>query len=244
LNSLSNAGIGRVALQSPGYNRVSFPSRQPVFGNSNPVVAAAKSLYPDTVFTFGGINHYPASELSPQEFSRDLVEQLTNLEKSGFDGIKLIETKTAFYIDYPYKLFDDVFADFFSELSRLQMPVMWHVGDPAVFWDPENVPSGAREQGWFYGTDEYPTLEELHESTIEILDDNPGLKVIFAHFFYMSDRLEKLGDLLDRYPSIYVDVTPGVEIYRDFSLNRADAYDFFVKYPGSVVSGCFALVKL
>jgi predicted TIM-barrel fold metal-dependent hydrolase len=137
-----------------------------------------------------------------------------------------------------------VFADFFSELSRLQMPVMWHVGDPAVFWDPENVPSGAREQGWFYGTDEYPTLEELHESTIEILDDNPGLKVIFAHFFYMSDRLEKLGDLLDRYPSIYVDVTPGVEIYRDFSLNRADAYDFFVKYPGSVVSGCFALVKL
>ena len=61
------------------------------------------------------------------------------------------------------------------------------------------------------------TLNYFFDEALGVVRDNPKLKVTFAHFFFMSDNLQRLGDIFDRYPNVNVDITPGVEMYEDFS---------------------------
>jgi predicted TIM-barrel fold metal-dependent hydrolase len=70
-----------------------------------------------------------------------------------------------------------------------------------------------------------------------VLERNPTLKVIFAHFFFMSAQQARLADLLERYPNMHIDLTPGIEMYHNFSKNITDTRDFFIKYQDRILFG-------
>jgi len=72
---------------------------------------------------------------------------------------------------------------------------------------------------------------------INVLQRHPDIKVVFAHFFFMSAQLERLGEYLDRYPNMCVDLTPGIEMYRNFSKNPEGARNFFRKYQDRILYG-------
>ena len=50
-----------------------------------------------------------------------------------------------------------------------------------------------------------------------ILERHPKIKFIFAHMYFMSAQLPRLSALLDAYPNMMVDITPGLEIYINLS---------------------------
>jgi len=182
-------------------------------------------------------NHLPALSLSKDEFANNLLEQVTRFADVGFDGIKLLESKPSVYNSFPYKLHDPIFDAFFEALIAADLPVVWHVGDPETFWDPELAPPMAHINGWFYGDGTFPSLETLWEDSLSILKQHPKLTVIFAHFYFMSPHLKRLADLLDQYPGMNVDITPGTEMYSYFSINHDKARNFFIKYQDRIVFG-------
>ena len=79
--------------------------------------------------------------------------------------------------------------------------------------------------------------EVQYEQAFNVLRRHPNLKVIFAHFFFMSRQLERLGKLLDTYPNLMVDVTPGSEMYRHLSASHDESQAFFKKYYKRIFFG-------
>jgi hypothetical protein len=53
----------------------------------------------------------------------------------------------------------------------------------------------------------------------------------------MSKQLDRLSSILDKYPNIYVDLTPGIEMYINFSENKEKAVAFFEKYQDRIMYG-------
>ena len=70
-----------------------------------------------------------------------------------------------------------------------------------------------------------------------ILKRHPKIKFIFAHLYFMSAQLPRLAEILDTYPNVMVDITPGLEIYVNLSKNTEEAKEFFEKYQDRILYG-------
>lgn len=72
---------------------------------------------------------------------------------------------------------------------------------------------------------------------LRLLAAHPRLKIIFAHFFFMSAQLRRLDKILSLYPNLMVDLTPGIEMYESFSARPQETADFFRKYHDRICYG-------
>jgi hypothetical protein len=196
-----------------------------------------KANHPGRVYVFGGLD-VSAYFMAPEAVGDLFSGYIDLLLGAGCDGIKMIEGKPDMRKMLPIPAFDsESFAPYWEKLAQIQLPVVFHVNDPEEFWDKESVPGWVLERGWFYGDGSYINNEDQYTQVFNVLARHPTLKVIFAHFFFMSAQQERLGDLLDQFPNMYVDLTPGIEMYHNFSARLEATRDFFIKYQDRIMFG-------
>jgi hypothetical protein len=165
-----------------------------------------------------------------------LVDQLDTAIALGADGIKMLENKPTHRklvdipVDGPY------FEDYFTHLEETGFPVLWHVCDPEEFWDAELTPKWAAEQGWGYD-ETYVPKEQLYAEVENVLNRHPRLKIVFAHFYFLSADLPRATAFLDRHPSISLDLAPGIEYLYNMSRDVDSAREFFIKYADRIILG-------
>ena len=151
----------------------------------------------------------------------------------GFDGVGEIVSKPAprgmrVPLDSPY------YEGLWSTCESRSYPVLCHVADPEEFWDERLVPVWAKERGWTYYGDDYPSKEELYREMENVLKRHPKLKIVLCHFYFMSANLESLSNFLDLYRNANVDLALGVELMYNISKRRDDWRDFFIKYEDRI----------
>lgn len=174
--------------------------------------------------------------LNSDNLGEYLAGYVSLLRQCGCDGVKLLEGKPQMRKAHPIPDFDmEVWEPFWAYLEKEQIPILWHVNDPETFWNP-NASDWLKKQGWWYD-ESFVNNEVQYSQVIHVLERHPALKVVFAHFFFMSAQLDRLGDVMDRYPGIMVDLTPGIEMYENFSSNMAESRSFFRKYGNRIVYG-------
>lgn len=196
-----------------------------------------KGRFPERVYVFGGLDISPLF-MTPDIAGEAFAHYVDALNEMGADGIKMIEGKAMIRKQLPIPDFDTpVYAPYWERLAETQTPLIFHVNDPEEFWDPARVPDWAREMGWFYGDGTYIDNEDQYRQVLNVLDRHPNLNVTFAHFFFLSAQLERLGEYLDRYPRMHVDLTPGIEMYHNFSKDPQRVRDFFLKYQDRILYG-------
>ena len=110
------------------------------------------------------------------------------------------------------------------------------MNDPENFWDLEHAPAFAIQQGWLYD-DSYVNNEVQYAEVLNILARHPALKIDFAHFFFMSAQLDRLDEILARYANVRVDLTPGIEMYENFSAGIDRARAFFDRWHDRIIYG-------
>lgn len=165
--------------------------------------------------------------------------QLEKALRMGFDGIKLLEEKPQYRkgvgkgINHPD--YDAMF-----ELAETQdVPVLIHCNDPRYFWTEEFA--GERpdlvKRGWFYGDGTYNTFDELRDETLERIAKHPGVRFVLAHFFFLSDDKDFAVEVMEKYPNVSFDLTPGGEMYLGFSQDIDFWHDFFIKYDDRILLG-------
>jgi len=221
-------------------NLVSTPNPQIV--NHNPALIDFKAHHPHRVYLSGGLDY---SEALPnrEHASEILGAQVRTLKEIGFDGLKLIEGKPTVRKRIPVPLDAPEYEGMWSALEETGMPAVWHVADPEEFWDKKRCPDWARKNGWYYGDDGYPSKESLYAEVDHVLERHPGLRVIFAHFYFLSADLERAGRFLDDHPNVCLDLTPGSEMYDNFTRSYDAARDqsiaraFFLQYQDRLVYG-------
>ncbi len=194
-----------------------------------------KSRHPETFYVFAGLNH--ATKLTDGRVATpSLAEQADAFAAMGCDGIKMIEGKPTSRQRMDVPVTDAYFADYWARVEELGLPIVWHVNDPEEFWDPEKLPGWARERDWGYGPDDVPK-EELYAEVDEVLARHPRLKVMFAHFYFLSADLPRAARFLDEHPGVCFDLAPGVEMLYNISRDPAAGREFFIKYADRIVFG-------
>ena len=111
------------------------------------------------------------------------------------------------------------------------------MADPEEFWDDTDVSDYRRERGWCYFEEGYLKKEQLYEEIFEMLEKHPRLKVIIAHFMFLSNFIDEATRIMEKYPNVSFDVTPGWEMFLGFTANYDAAREFFIKYADRIYYG-------
>jgi len=207
------------------YNVLSLEGVGKGFRDQNAICLANKREHPDT-YVFCGLNHAVG----------DFRKQAEALWECGCDGFKMIEGKPDAWNRLKIRLDDASYDGFYSFCCEKNLPILMHIADPKEFWDITKMKQHEIERGWFYN-DTFPTKEYLTEQALSVLEKFPDLKVIFAHFFFHSEYLPKMAEYFDKYPNMYTDITPGVEMYPNFSSTQSESIEFFNKYKTRILYG-------
>ncbi len=196
-----------------------------------------KAHYPERAFVFGGLD-VSVYFREPARVGALFAAYVDMLRGLGCDGIKMLEAKPEYRKMLRVPPFNSAeFAPYWEKLAESQFPLLMHVNDPEEFWDAAKAPKWAFERGWFYGDGTYVNNEAQYAEVLDVLKNNPQLKVIFAHFFFMSAQLPRLAEILERYPNVCVDLTPGIEMYTNFCGNLEKTRDFFLKFQDRILFG-------
>jgi hypothetical protein len=79
--------------------------------------------------------------------------------------------------------------------------------------------------------------DQLYVEVENVLRRHPRLRVIFPHFFFLSGDLPRAVALFDRFPSVYLDLAPGVEMLYNLSKDPEKAREFFIAYSSRIIFG-------
>ena len=189
---------------------------------------------------FGGIDRAVYLYSDGQEaMGGRLREQIGLMLDKGCAGIKMLEGKPNVRKTFPIPDFDTAAWDlYWTEAENRQIPIIMHVNDPETFWDASRVDAFARSAGWFYD-DTYVNNEDQYSQMGHVLAGHPKLRILFPHFYFLSLQTERLAEILDRYPNVYTDVTPGTELILNLGAAKQHeaAYRFFMKYQDRILYG-------
>jgi len=61
---------------------------------------------------------------------------------------------------------------------------------------------------------------------------------------FFADELDRLSVLMDKYPNLYMDITPALPIYKDLSQDPEKSREFFIKYQDRIYYGTDAEIEL
>jgi len=202
--------------------------------NQNVLAALFKAERPGSVYAFGSLHHQPpaADPASP-----DFPGQLRRIRELGLDGVKMIEGKPSVYKQLGTPLNDGLYDGFYSLAEQWRFPILLHVGDPAMMWDPDKVRQWALDRGWFYGDGTYPTLEQLYAQVEDVLARRPKLVLILAHFAFLADDIDRCAAMFDRWENLSFDLTPGWGMYAGFSRDPKAWRGFFIRYADRILFG-------
>ena len=201
------------------------------------LLAAVLKLENPHFYAHAGLVYPEMPVQTPVVPAYDFAAQAREFAAIGFDGIKMLETKPTFQKQTRLPADDAAYEPFFALLEKNGTHITWHSCDPEEFWDRDRAPAFAFENGWFYGDGTYVTNDALYRQVYAVLDRHPKLCASFAHFFFLSDFPDRAAALLDKYENVTLDITPGREMYGNFT-KHYDAYrEFFRKYAGRILFG-------
>ena len=203
-------------------------------GNSRGLYA--KVVGKGAFYCFGGLDHSTYKSRGRVR-APSFPDQVDHMIAAGFDGVKLIEGKPSVRRDwYPFPPDGDYYRDFFAHAEKRDVPIVWHVADPDVLWDPVEARKATRERDWIYGP-EHPSRDQLYDEVEHVLTRHPKLRVILAHFFFLAEDLKRLDEFLTRHPNAHLDMALGWSLLFYLSDNPARSRDFFLKHQDRILYG-------
>lgn len=194
-----------------------------------------KHLNPGRFYVFGSPDA-GAYTLQRDSLGEHFAAFAELLRRAGCDGIKLLEGKPQMKKRYRVPDFDlPVWEPFWQYAEETDLPILFHVNDPESFWNVD-ASDWLKRQGWWYD-ESFVNNEDQYRQILAVLERHPGLKIAFAHFFFMSAQIERLSGILDAYSGVMIDLTPGIEMYENLSADFENAAAFFEKYHDRIIYG-------
>ncbi|MFO0808192.1 MAG: carbohydrate-binding family 9-like protein [Gemmataceae bacterium] len=202
-------------------------------------LAALDETYPGRFLTFALVNFDGID--SPDWTDRE-VKRLEEGFKAGAKGLKFHKT---FGLRYRYKdgklvTIDDPKLDPIWELcGKYNRPVVIHIADPAAFFTPldrfnERWHELNKNPNWlFYGGDN-PKRQDLLDQLHRVIARHPKTTIVNTHFGNNAEDLASVGEKLDKYPNMYVDIDARIS---ELGRQPYTARKFFLKYQDRIMFG-------
>ena len=194
------------------------------------------SPYADRFQVFGGVDWSRWAELG-DAFPEFAAHRLEVQKGWGASGVKIWKPFGLQVKDHHGNLVgvdDERLDPIWETAARLSMPVLIHVADPVAFFDPIDETNERWEElgqhpEWAFTSPPYPPFLQILEGLKGLVLRHPRTTFIGAHVGCYAENLAWVGDLLERAPNFYVDISGrigelGRQPYtaRKFFLNFAD----------------------
>lgn len=202
-------------------------------------LAALDEAHPERFLTFALINF---DGIDDDDWSRREAERLDASFKAGARGLKFHKSLGLSYRYKNGKLMpvDDPKLDrIFAVCAKYKRPVMLHTADPAAFFTPldrynERWHELNEHPNWLFYGERFPTREELLKQFVNVVARNPRTTFIGAHFGNNVEDLAAVGQWLDQYPNLYIDIDARIS---ELGRQPYTARRFLIKYQDRIMFG-------
>jgi predicted TIM-barrel fold metal-dependent hydrolase len=200
-----------------------------------------KQAAPERFKIFGGVDWSEWSGRGNQ-FPEWAAHQLRLQKARGAEGLKIWKDFGLKVTDHQGKLVavdDPRLGVVWETASELGLPVMIHVADPVAFFSPLDEKNERWEElqahpDWYFPSPPYPSFLSLVSALANLVTLHPRTTFIGAHVGCYAEDLAWVGNLLDRCPNFFVDISA-----RQGELGRQPytARRFFLKYADRILFG-------
>ena len=198
-----------------------------------------KSLYLKQVFfpnayAFAGLVH-PNEHTNVKAIAQNFLQQAKDYLANGYDGIKMLEGYPSLLKAWQIPLDSPVYDAFYSFMEEKGYPILMHLANPKENWDIETASIDAIQAGRIYD-ESFPTKEEITAQIFRVLVKFPKLKLILAHFGFMSYDIFEAQRFLS-FPNTFFDITPGGEQLINMQKKWETWLPFWEKYQNRILYG-------
>ena len=124
-----------------------------------------------------------------------------------------------------------------EKCAELKMPVNIHVADPYWMYEPMDAKNDGLMNAYKWRLDNKPNIVG-HSGMLDILERgvkrHPATTFIACHFANCSHDLSRLGELFDKYPNLYADISAR---YAETAAIPRFVARFYEKYQDRLVYG-------
>ncbi len=175
-------------------------------------------------------------------FGQAAVAELERCAKVGAKGVGELGDKGKGLVYCPNKAYgmhpDDPRMDpLFEKCAELKLPVSLHVADPIWMYEPMDSTNDGLMNALEWRLDNKPDIVG-HAGMIDIfertLQRHPKTIFIACHFMNLSYDLNRLGELLNKYPNLYADISAR---YAETAPIPRFVSKFYDKYQDRLVYG-------
>lgn len=187
--------------------------------------------------------HVPdLSSVGTANFVSRVTEDLRHAAASGAAGVKVWKNLGLWLRDGSgarVSVDDDRLRVLWETAVEVDLPVAIHVSDPPAFFQPvtsdnERYAELHIHPEWWFGGDEYPALETVHEEFENMVGSNPDTTFIGLHFGCFMP-FEEVARMLSLYDNYLVDTSARVA-----DLGRGDVTGvrkIFDRFPDRIIFG-------
>jgi predicted TIM-barrel fold metal-dependent hydrolase len=206
--------------------------------------------YPDRFLIFANIDwrgtgreDEPATwDCQRPDFGRRMAIALADAKRRGASGLKVFKQFGLGYRNPDgslVKIDDPRWDPIWAACGELGLPVIIHTGDPAAFFRPidernERWEELRRHPDWsFYGP-QWPKRDELLAARNRVIARHPKTTFIGAHMANNSEDLATVGEWLERYPNLVVEIASRIG---ELGRQPYTARRFFLRYSDRIMFG-------
>lgn len=175
-------------------------------------IYALYAKYPDRFEVWCGFDY---TGYDKEGFGPAAVKELERCYKAGARGVGELgdKGKGLFYCKPPawgMHLDDPRMDPLLEKCAALKMPVNIHVADPYWMYLPMDAKNDGLMNAYTWRLDNQPGIVG-HQGMVEILERavarHPKTTIIACHFANCCYDLSRLGQMLDKYPNLYADIS-------------------------------------
>ena len=187
---------------------------------------------------------FDAYRFNQRDFVAAAIRQLNQSFDEGAIAVKLwknigMEIKDA---KGNYILPDDPSLEpIYKDIAAHGKTLVTHIADPDTAWSPPNPTAPdfsyfADHPEWYmYKIPHSPSKEKILQARDHVLEKNPDLRMVGAHFGSMEGDFSQVARHLDRYPNFAVDLASRIPYL--MMQPRADMIAFITKYQDRLIYG-------
>lgn len=180
--------------------------------------------------------------IGTDDWGEKAAGQLEQDVKNGAKGLKIFKSLGLRYKDINGNrvAIDDKRLDpIWAKCGELGIPVLIHAADPKSFWDDMD----SKNERWLElktrprrkrsATDPAP-WEQIIQEQHNVFKRHPKTNFINAHMGWYANNLDKLGELMEEIPNMYVGIAA---VIAELGRQPQNARLFFEKYQDRILFG-------
>ena len=195
-----------------------------------------KSVFAPNFYAYAGLEYKHLDITDKKAVADDLLRQVKELKKVGFDGMKMYEGHPNLRMTLKYALDDEVFDKYYDFCEKEGFPIIMHLVNPPYMWIEEMVAPYWRERGCYFNPEIFPTFEQLHEEILRRLEKNPKLRFTLAHWGFMTYNKSAMEKFMS-FENTMLDVCPGDDNFMQIQNDLAYWKPFIEKYADRITYG-------